>query len=115
MMIFLTLIWPRSWRSFAVWAPLILVGIISCFGLSLATGLRAGVIAQSEAAVMRDGPPGLPPRSEPAQGPLRASRTVVTGYGPLVITVFAGEPDNLSTFRASPSSNLRVAYSLRRR
>ena len=91
MMLFLRFIWPRSWRSLFVWVPLVAVGIISCVGLSLAMGFRSGLLAQQASAVVRDGPPGLQPRTQPVDGPLRSSSTVTTGYGPLVATVFWGE------------------------
>ncbi len=91
MRLFFRLIWPRSRRALTAWIPLIVVGAIACVGLSLALGFRSGVLAQHDAAVLRDGPRGLPPRLQPADGPLRSSRLVATGYGPLVVTVFAGE------------------------
>ena len=91
MMLFLRFVWPRSPRSLAAWTPLILVGAVSCIGLSLALGFRDGLLAQQAAAVQRDGPPGLPPRTHPVEGPLRASRLVYTTYGPLVVTTIAGD------------------------
>ena len=91
MKLFLRFIWPRSWRSLGAWTPLIVVGFISCVGLSLAMGFRSGVLAQYDAATLRDGPVGLPPRTQPAEGPLRSSEVVGTSYGPLVVTVFWGE------------------------
>ena len=91
MMLYLRFVWPRSLRSLAAWTPLILVGAVSCIGLSLALGFRDGLLAQQEAAVQRDGRPGLPPRTHPVEGPLRASRLVYTTYGPLVVTTIAGE------------------------
>ena len=91
MRLFFRFIWPRSGRALLVWLPLIAAGAIACVGLSLALGFRSGVLAQHDAAVARDGPRGLPPRYQPTDGPLRASSVVATGYGPLVVTVFAGE------------------------
>ena len=91
MMLFLRFVWPRSPRSLAAWTPLILVGAVSCIGLSLALGFRDGLLAQQAAAVQRDGPPGLPPRTHPVEGPLRASRLGYTTYGPLVVTTIAGD------------------------
>ena len=91
MRLFFRFIWPRSVRALLVWIPLIAAGAIACVGLSLALGFRSGVLAQHDAAVARDGPRGLPPRYQPADGPLRSSNVVATGYGPLVVTVFAGE------------------------
>jgi hypothetical protein len=89
--LFFRLIWPRSRRALTAWIPLIAVGAIACVGLSLALGFRSGLLAQHETVVVRDGPRGLPPRVHPADGPLRSSQLVATGYGPLVVTVFAGE------------------------
>lgn len=91
MRLFFRFIWPRSGRAFLVWLPLVAAGAIACVGLSLALGFGAGVLAQHDAAVVRDGPRGLPPRYEPVDGPLRSSSLVATGYGPLVITSFAGD------------------------
>ena len=91
MTLFFRFIWPRSWRSFSAWIPLIAVGIISCVGLSLAMGFRSGVLAQHDTATLRDGGSGFGPRTRPVDGPLRSSRPIATGYGPLVITVFWGE------------------------
>ena len=91
MRLFFRFIWPRSWQSLYVWMPLIAVGILACVGLSLAMGFRSGALAQHDAATLRDGPPGLQPRTQPVEGPLRSSEVVATGYGPLVITVFWGE------------------------
>ena len=91
MRFFIRFIWPRSGRALLVWMPLITAGAIACVGLSLALGFRSGVLAQHDAAVARDGPRGLPPRYQPADGPLRSSSLVATGYGPLVITVLAGD------------------------
>lgn len=91
MRFFFLFIWPRSRRSLFVWMPLMAVGLIACVGLSLAMGFRSGVLAQHENAMLRDGPPGLPPRTQPVEGPLRSSDVVATGYGPLVVTVFWGE------------------------
>ena len=90
-MLFLRFAWPRSFRSLAAWTPLILVGVISCIGLSIALGFRDGLLAQQAAAVQRDGPPGLQPRNHAVEGSLRASRLVYTTYGPLVVTTIAGE------------------------
>ena len=91
MRLFARFIWPHSVRALAAWIPLIAVGAISCVGLSLALGFHYGVLAQHTSTVVRDGPRGLPPRLAPADGPLRSSRLVATGYGPLAATVFAGE------------------------
>ena len=91
MRLFFQFIWPRSWRSLSVWMPMISVGLIACVGLSLAMGFRSGVLARHDAATLRDGPPGIPPRTRPVEGPLRSSEVVSTGYGPLVVTVFWGE------------------------
>ena len=91
MRLFFRFIWPRSVRALLLWLPLIAAGVIACVGLSLALGFRSGVLAQHDAAVARDGPRGLPPRYQPVDGPLRSSSVVATGYGPLVVTVFAGE------------------------
>ena len=55
MMLFFRFIWPKSWRSFSVWIPLIAVGLITCVGLSLAMGFRSGLLAQHETATLRDG------------------------------------------------------------
>ena len=84
MMLFFRFIWPRSWRSFSVWIPLIAVGLISCIGLSLAMGFRSGLLAQHETATLRDGGSGFRPMTRSAgDPPLRSSNTVATGYGPL--------------------------------
>ena len=91
MMLFLRFLWPRTLRSLAAWTPLILVGAVSCIGLSLALGFRDGLLAQQAAAVQRDGRSSLPPRTHPVEGPLRASRLVYTTYGPLVVTTIAGD------------------------
>lgn len=92
MMLFFRFIWPRSWRSLSVWVPLIAVGLISCIGLSLAMGFRSGLLAQHETATMRDGGFGFAPMTRTAgDPPLRSSRSVATGYGPLGITLFWGE------------------------
>ena len=88
---FIQFLWPRSLQSLSVWIPLIAVGVISCAGLSLAVGFAFGALAQQDRATLRDGPPALQPRTKPAEGPLRSSTVVATGYGPLVITVFWGE------------------------
>ena len=92
MMLFFRFIWPRSWRSFTVWIPLIAVGLISCIGLSLAMGFRSGLLAQHETATLRDGGSGFRPMTRVAgEPPLRSSRPVATGYGPLNVTLFWGE------------------------
>ena len=92
MMLFFRFIWPRSWRSFSVWIPLIAVGLISCVGLSLAMGFRSGLLAQHETATLRDGGSGFRPMTRVAgEPPLRSSRPVATGYGPLNVTLFWGE------------------------
>ncbi|MYD50247.1 MAG: hypothetical protein F4W93_02020 [Dehalococcoidia bacterium] len=92
MKLFFRFIWPRSWRSFSVWIPLIAVGLITCVGLSLAMGFRSGLLAQHETATMRDGGSGFAPETRVAgEPPLRSSTTVATGYGPLEVTVFWGE------------------------
>jgi len=92
MKLFFRFIWPRSWRSLSVWIPLIVVGLITCVGLSLAMGFRSGLLAQHETATMRDGGSGFAPETRVAgEPPLRSSTTVATGYGPLNVTVFWGE------------------------
>ena len=91
MTLFFRLIWPRSWRSLAAWTPLLTVGVISSAGLSLALGLGFGFFAQQNTATLRDGPRGLQPRTHEVEGPLRATNLFATGYGPLVVTAFAGE------------------------
>ena len=92
MMLFFRFIWPRSWRSFSVWIPLIAVGLISCVGLSLAMGFRSGLLSQHETATLRDGGYGYSPTTRTAgEPPLRSSRSVATGYGPLTVTMFWGE------------------------
>ena len=92
MTLFLRFFRPRSWRSLSVWAPLLAVGFISCVGLSLAIAIPLGVLAQYETAKSRDGGSSFPPSARMAgEPPLRSSKTVSTGYGPLVITVFWGE------------------------
>ena len=91
MRLFLRFVWPRSPRSLAIWTPLILVGLISCIGLSLALGFRSGLLAQQVSALQRDGPPGLPPRTAQVEGPLRASDTVYTTYGPMAVTTIAAQ------------------------
>ena len=92
MMLFFRFIWPRSWRSFSVWIPLIAVGLISCIGLSLAMGFRSGLLAQHETATLRDGGSGFRPMTRSAgDPPLRSSRPVATGYGPLNVTLFWGD------------------------
>ncbi len=77
MILFVRLIWPRSWRSLASWTPLLVVGAISCAGLSLALGLGFGFLAQQNTATLRDGPRGLPPRTHPVEGPLPTFRRSV--------------------------------------
>ena len=92
MMLFFRFIWPRSWRSFSVWIPLIAVGLISCIGLSLAMGFRSGLLAQHETATLRDGPHSFSPEFRmPGDPPLRSSRPVATGYGIMNIAVYWGE------------------------
>ena len=92
MMLFFRFIWPRSWRSFSVWIPLIAVGLISCVGLSLAMGFRSGLLAQHETATLRDGPHSFSPEfREAGEPPLRSSRPVATGYGILEVTVYWGD------------------------
>ena len=92
MTLFIRFFRPRSWRSLSVWMPLIVVGFISCVGLSLAMGFRSGILAQHDAATLRDGGDRLAPKIRmPGGPPLRSSRTIATGYGPLVFTVFWGD------------------------
>ena len=92
MMLFFRFIWPKSWRSFSVWIPLIAVGLITCVGLSLAMGFRSGLLAQHEAATMRDGSNRFSPDTrEAGEPPLRSFTPVATGYGPLAVTVYWGE------------------------
>ena len=91
MMLFFRFFWPRSLRSLSAWTPLILVGVISCIGLSLALGFRSGLLEQQIATIERDGPRGLQPRTHPVEGPLRASNLVYTTYGPMVVTTIAAE------------------------
>ncbi|MCY4529532.1 MAG: hypothetical protein OXD46_10955 [Chloroflexi bacterium] len=92
MMLFFRFIWPRSWKSFSVWIPLIAVGLISCVGLSLAMGFRSGLLAQHETATIRDGPNSFSPEFRmPGDPPLRSSRPVATGYGVMNIAVYWGE------------------------
>ena len=91
MRLFFRLLWPRSRRSLSAWTPLIVVGAISCIGLSFALGFRSGVLAQHDAGVLRDGCHCEPPMKTPAEGPMRSSRLFATGYGPLVVTIFAGK------------------------
>lgn len=92
MMLFFRFIWPRSWHSFSVWVPLIAVGLISCIGLSLAMGFRSGLLSQHETATLRDGGSGFSPKTRSAgDSPLRSSRPVATGYGPLNVTLFWGD------------------------
>ena len=90
MMLFVRFVWPRSLRSLAAWTPLILVGAVSCIGLSLALGFRDGLLAQHDTGVLRDGCHCEPPVRSQAEVPLRSSRLYSTGYGPLVFTIFAG-------------------------
>ena len=95
---------PRSWRSLSVWVPLLAVGFISCVGLSLAIAIPLGVLAQYETAKSRDGGSSFSPRTRMAgEPPLRSSRTVSTGYGPLVITVFWGEEGQRLNLPGIPS------------
>ena len=92
MTLFLRFFRPRSWRSLAVWMPLVAVGLISCVGLSLAMGFRSGTLAQHDTATLRDGGSGFAPMTrEAGEPPLRSSWPVATGYGPLAVTVFWGE------------------------
>ena len=91
MRLFFRLLWPRSRRSLSAWTALIAVGAISCASLSLALGVGFGYHAQQETAMLRDGSRSLPPRTAEIEGPLRSTRLEATTYGPLVITVFAGE------------------------
>ena len=91
MRLFFRLLWPRSRRSLSAWTPLIAVGAISCASLSLALGVGFGYHAQQETAMLRDGSRSLPPRTAEIEGPLRSTRLEATAYGPLVVTVFAGE------------------------
>ncbi len=92
MTLFLRFIRPRSRQALSVWVPLIAVGFISCVGLSLALGFRSGALAQHDTATLRDGGSGFAPRTRSAgEPPLRWSRPVATGYGPLIVTVFWGE------------------------
>ena len=91
MSLFWRFVWPRSWRSLSGWVPLLIVGVIAAIGLSLALGLRSGVLRQSATATLRDGSQALPPAVGLAPGPWRASSRIATGYGPLNVTVFAGE------------------------
>ena len=92
MKLFFRFISPRSWRSLSVWIPLIAVGLITCVGLSLAMGFRSGLLAQHEAATMRDGSNRFSPETrEAGEPPLRSFTPVATGYGPLAVTVYWGE------------------------
>ena len=92
MKLFFRFISPRSWRSFSVWIPLVAVGLIACVGLSLAMGFRSGTLAQHDTATLRDGGSGFAPMTRVAgEPPLRSSRPVSTGYGPLEVTLFWGE------------------------
>ena len=92
MKLFFRFISPRSWRSFSVWIPLVAVGLIACVGLSLAMGFRSGTLAQHDTATLRDGGSGFAPMTRVAgEPPLRSSRPVATGYGPLEVTLFWGE------------------------
>ena len=91
MMLFFRLLWPRSRRSLSAWTPLIAVGAISCAGLSLALGIGFGFHAQQETAMLRDGSSSMGPFRSQVEGPQRSTRVEATAYGPLVVTVFAGE------------------------
>ena len=91
MTLFFKLLWPRSRRSLYAWAPLITVGAISCAALSLALGIGFGYQAQQETAMLRDGSRSLPPRTAAIEGPLRSTRLEQTIYGPMIVTVFAGQ------------------------
>ena len=85
-------IWPRTWRSFSVWIPLVAIALISCIGLSLAMGFRSGLLAQHETATLRDGPNSFSPRTRVVgDPPLRSTMPVATGYGIMQVTVYWGE------------------------
>ena len=64
--------WPRSWRSLSGWVPLLIVVVIAAIGLSLALGLRSGVLRQSATATLRDGSQDLPPAVGLAPGSMTA-------------------------------------------
>ena len=91
MKLFFRLLWPRSRRSLSAWVPLIAVGAVSCAGLSLALGIGFGFHAQQETAVLRDGSSSMGPFRDQVEGPQRSTRVETTAYGPLTLTVFAGE------------------------
>ena len=91
MRLFFRLLWPRSRRSLSTWFPLIAVGAVSCAGLSLALGIGFGFHAQQETALLRDGSSSMGPFRDQAEGPQRSTRVETTAYGPLIVTVFAGE------------------------
>ena len=91
MRLFFRLLWPRSRRSLSAWTPLIAVGAVSCAGLSLALGIGFGFRAQQDTAMLRDGSSSMGPFRDKAEGPQRSTRVETTAYGPLVVTVFAGE------------------------
>ena len=91
MRLFFRLLWPRSRRSLSAWVPLIAVGAISCAGLSLALGIGFGFHAQQQTALLRDGSSSMGPFRGQVEGPQRSTRVETTAYGPLVVTVFAGE------------------------
>ena len=53
MSLFWRFVWPRSWRSLSGWVPLLIVVVMAAIGLSLALGLRSGVLRQSATATLR--------------------------------------------------------------
>ena len=72
MSLFWRFVWPRSWRSLSGWVPLLVVGVIAAIGLSLALGLRSGVLRQSATATLRDGSQDLPPGRRLGAGSMTA-------------------------------------------
>ena len=92
MRLFFRLLWPRSRRSlycvdcsYSGWSHLLRLALAWLLGVGF------GYHAQQETAMLRDGSRSLPPRTAEIEGPLRSTRLEATTYGPLVITVFAGE------------------------
>ena len=60
------------WRSLSGWVPLLIVGVIAAIRLSLALGLRSGVLKQSATATLRDGSQDLLPAVGLAPGSMTA-------------------------------------------
>lgn len=91
------LLWKTVWpRSRASWADFLLVfatGLVAGLGVALSLGAGSSIVAGQERASARDGPYGLEPAFGAQDRPLRATRQVVTAYGPATMTLLVGDQD----------------------